>query len=53
MEKQSYLIDRYPAKLTDNGLAFLALDVRWLISYVASLKNERLNDVFAELSQVS
>lgn len=49
---QSYLTDRDPRQISDAGLLYLARDVRWLVQHVASLQNERLNDVFGELSQV-
>lgn len=49
---ESYLIDRDPQRISDHGLAYLANDVRWITTHIASLENEHLNGVFTELDQV-
>ncbi|KAL8278923.1 hypothetical protein RQP46_008592 [Phenoliferia psychrophenolica] len=47
----SFLIDKYPTKISDAALAWLSNDVRWLRQHVENLGDERLTDVFVELEQ--
>ncbi|SCV67991.1 BQ2448_112 [Microbotryum intermedium] len=47
----SWLIDREPSKISDQALMYIAKDVQWLVQHVATLGNDRLADVFQELSQ--
>ncbi|SCZ91409.1 BZ3500_MvSof-1268-A1-R1_Chr1-2g01390 [Microbotryum saponariae] len=47
----SWLIDREPAQISDQALMYIAKDVQWLVQHVATLGNDRLADVFQELSQ--
>jgi len=49
---QSFLTDKEPKMVSDQGLMWLAKDVRWLVDHIKSLQNENLLDVFSELYQV-
>lgn len=49
---QSFLTDKEPKMVSDQGLMWLAKDVRWLVDHIKSLQNENLLDVFSELHQV-
>ncbi|KAM0750440.1 exocyst complex subunit Sec15-like protein [Meredithblackwellia eburnea MCA 4105] len=47
----SYLIDKQPQRISDQALAWLQHDVRWLVEHVSHLGDDRLTEVFAELEQ--
>ncbi|GAA5828105.1 hypothetical protein JCM5353_005220 [Sporobolomyces roseus] len=47
----SFLTDKEPKMVSDQGLMWLAKDVRWLVDHIKSLQNENLLDVFSELYQ--
>ncbi|GAA5923321.1 Rab GTPase-binding exocyst subunit SEC15 [Sporobolomyces koalae] len=51
MVLSSYLTDKEPRMISDQGLMYLAKDVKWLIEHVKSLQTESLLDVFTELDQ--
>ena len=53
MVLMSYLTDAQPRMISDQALAYIAIDVHWLQSHITNLNNPHLADVFTELDQVS
>lgn len=50
--KQSFLIDKNNARISDNGLAHFAVDVRFMTALSSNLPGD-VGEVFSELSQVT
>lgn len=48
---QSFFTDKNPSKISANGLAFFAIDVRFMTALASNLP-DGMEDVFAEVSQV-
>jgi hypothetical protein len=51
LQPQGFLVEPQPNKMNENGLAFFAIDVRFMARHAAELVG-RMDDVFEELSQI-